>query len=94
VVLFGLVLIGYAAVRARRAGPPAVELPPQPAVVETPLAPGASVMDVSEDEPRSRGARIERSPITLVDENPATPAGGEVSDIYEFLKNAPPEGSK
>jgi hypothetical protein len=27
-VLFGLVLIGYAAVRARRAGPPAVELPP------------------------------------------------------------------
>jgi hypothetical protein len=51
-------------------------------------------MDVSEDEPRSRGARIERSPITLVDENPATPAGGEVSDIYEFLKNAPPEGSK
>jgi hypothetical protein len=93
VVLFGLVLIGYAAVRARRAGPPAVELPPQPAVVESPLAPGASVMDVSEDEPRSRGARIERSPITLVDENPATPAGGEAPDIYEFLKNAPPEGN-
>jgi hypothetical protein len=51
-------------------------------------------MDVSEDEPLPRGARIERSPISLVDENPATPAGGEVPDIYEFLKNAPPEGSK
>jgi hypothetical protein len=51
-------------------------------------------MDVSEDEPLSRDVRIERSPNTLVNENPATPAGGEVPDIYEFLKNAPPEGNR
>lgn len=92
VVLFGLVLLGYAALRARRSVTPAVELPPQPAGLETPLAPGASVMDVSEDEPRPKGARYERSPITLVDDKPTASASGEVQDIYEFLKNAPPEG--
>lgn len=92
VVLFGLILLGYAALRARRSVVPAVELPAQPAGLETPLAPGASVMDVSEDEPRPKGARYERSPITLVDEKPAPSASGEVQDIYEFLKNAPPEG--
>ncbi len=92
VVLFGLSLLGYAALRARRSVVPSVELPAQPAGLATPLAPGASVMDVSEDEPRPKGARYERSPITLVDEKPAASASGEVQDIYEFHKNAPPEG--
>jgi len=93
VVLFGLGLMGYAAMRARRAAPPAVELPPQPTAAETPLAPGTSVMDVNDDQPLSKGARIERSPVTPVDETPAASASGEVQDIYEFLKNAPPEGN-
>jgi len=92
VVLFGLILLGYAALRARRSVVPAVELPAQPAGLETPLAPGASVTNVREDEARPKGARYERSPITLVDEKPAASASGEVQDIYEFLKNAPPEG--
>jgi hypothetical protein len=94
VVLFGLVLIAYAAMRARRAAPPAVELPSQPAAAETPLAPGASVTAVTDDEPGVRPARIERSPVTPVDETPAAAASGEVRDIYEFLKNAPPEGNR
>jgi len=94
VVLFGLVLLGYATLRARQSVVPAVDLPPQPAGVESPLAPGASVMDVNDDAPLPKGARYERSPITLVDEKPATSAGGEVQDIYEFLKNAPPDGDR
>ncbi|HSN75223.1 MAG TPA: hypothetical protein VL334_09050 [Anaerolineae bacterium] len=94
VVLFGLGLIGYAAMRSRRAAPPAVELPSQPAAAETPWAPGASVTAVSDDEPAARPARIERSPVTPVDETPAASASGEVQDIYEFLKNAPPEGNR
>ncbi len=94
VVLFGLVLLGYASMRARREAVPAVELPPQPAAAEMPLAPGASVMDVHEDEPLPKGARYDRSPITLVDEKPASSASGEVQDIYEFLKNAPPDGDR
>ncbi len=94
VVLLGAGLLGYAAMRARREAVPAVELPAQPAAAETTLAPGASVMDVNEDDPPPKATRIERSPITLVDESPATGASGEVRDIYEFLKNAPPEGDK
>ncbi len=94
VVLFGALLLIYAALKASRAAPPAVELPAQPATTETPLAPGASVTTMS-DEPQPRSARDERSPITLVDDTPAKPgpettASGEVKDIYEFLKNAPP----
>jgi hypothetical protein len=93
-VLFGAGLVGYATMQAGRKAPPAVELPPQPAAAETPLAPGASVTALTDDEPAARPVRIERSPITLVDETPATNASGEVQDIYEFLKNAPSEGDK
>lgn len=92
VVLLGIGLMGYAAVRSRRSAPPALELPPQPAATETPLAPGASVTSVTDDEPAARPARIERSPTPQADEMPATKASGEVEDIYEFLKNAPPAG--
>lgn len=97
-ILLGAVLIAYAVLRSRRSAP-AVELPPQPVSTETPLAPGASVTTVTEDAPRSKGARYERSPITLMDETPARPAtetaaSGEVADIYEFLKSAPPENGK
>ncbi len=90
VVLAGLLLLGYALLRSRQSATPAVELPPQPAAAETSLAPGASVMDVNDEEPLPKAPRYERSPITLVDEKPAEPASGEVPDIYEFLKNAPP----
>jgi hypothetical protein len=93
-VLGGLVLMGYAALRASRKAPPALELPPQPAAAETPLAPGASVTALADDEPPSRPMRDERSPINRMDETPATTASGEVNDIYEFLKNAPPEGGR
>lgn len=98
VILFGVGLVVYGALRSRRSAP-AVELPPQPAAVETPLAPGASVSIVREDEPAPQRNRYERSPITLVDNTPVDPApeagaGGEVPDIYEFLKNAPPEAGK
>lgn len=98
IILLGAVLIAHAVLRSRRAAP-AVELPPQPAAAETPLAPGASVTTVTEDAPRPKGARNERSPITLADEAPASPAAataasGEVADIYEFLKSAPPEDDK
>ncbi len=97
-MLAGFGLMGYAALRAAKAPPPAVELPPQPAPAEASLTPGASVTTLSDDEPAARPARYERSPITLVDDAPAsqasgTTASGEAPDIYEFLKNAPPEGS-
>ena len=96
VVLFGALLLIYAALQASRAAPPAVELPAQPAVTEAPLAPGASVTTI-DDETQPKPSRYERSPITLVDDtpakpNPSTTASGEVDDIYEFLKNAPPAG--
>lgn len=103
-VVVGAGLLGYAALRASRQAPPAVELPP---AAETAVAPGASVTTVAEEEPKPRTIRYQRSPITLVDEKPASqeapaaasqPAGaaasGEVPDIYEFLKNAPPEGKQ
>jgi len=98
-VLGGAGLLGYAALRASRQAPPAVELPAAPAVAEASLAPGASVTTVTEEAPRPRTTRYQRSPITLVDEKPAsqetgTAAAGEAPDIYEFLKNAPPEGSQ
>ena len=101
-VLAGAGLLGYAALRASRKAPPEVELPPAPAAAETPLAPGASVTTVTDEEPLPKSARYERSPITLVDEPPASQApgaaagsdSGEAPDIYEFLKNAPPEGGK
>lgn len=98
-VLGGAGLLGYAALRASRQAPPAVELPAAPAAAEASLAPGASVTTVTEEAPRPRTTRYQRSPITLVDEKPAsqetgTAAAGEAPDIYEFLKNAPPEGSQ
>lgn len=98
-VLAGVVLLGYAALRASRQTPPAVELPAQPAAAEAPLPPGASVTTMADDAPQPKKARFERSPITLVDEKPGSQASGaaasgEVADIYEFLKNAPPEGGK
>lgn len=98
-VLAGVVLLGYAALRASRQTPPAVELPAQPAAAEAPLPPGASVTTMADDAPQPKKARFERSPITLVDEKPdsqtsGAAASGEVADIYEFLKNAPPEGGK
>lgn len=97
VILGGILLIAAAILRSRRAKP-AIELPPQPAA-EPSLVPGASVTTMTDDEPLPQPIRYERSPITLVDETPASPAagtaaGGEVPDIYEFLKNAPPEGSR
>lgn len=96
VILCGVLLIAVAIMRSR-AAKPAIELPPQPAAAEPSLVPGASVTTLTDDEPASRPIRYERSPITLVDETPSGPAaettaGGEVPDIYEFLKNAPPEG--
>jgi hypothetical protein len=98
-VLAGAGLLGYAALRASRQAPPAIDLPPAPASAETPLAPGASVTTVTEDDPRPNTTRYERSPITLVDDTPANQtstaaSSGEVPDIYEFLKNAPTEGGK
>jgi hypothetical protein len=98
-VLAGAGLLGYAALRASRQAPPAVELPAPPAVAEAPLPPGASVTTMADDAPQPKKARFERSPITLVDEKPGSQASGaaptgEVADIYEFLKNAPPEGGK
>ena len=98
VILGGVLLIATAIMRSRPTKP-AIELPPQPAAAEPSLVPGASVTNVTDDEPMPQPVRYERSPITLVDETPASPAaetaaGGEVLDIYEFLKNAPPEGSR
>lgn len=95
IILLGALLIAYAGLRSRRATP-VMELPPQPTTAETPLASGASVTTMSEDAPRAKGTRYERSPIALMDEPPASAAAGpgasgEVADIYEFLKSAPPE---
>jgi hypothetical protein len=99
-VVAGVVLLGYGITRSGRQAPIVSELPAQPAPSETPAAPGASVFEVPEEPSSSR--RIERSPITLVDDAsesapdastaPAPGASGEVPDIYEFLQSAPPDG--
>lgn len=98
-VVAGAGLLGYAALRASRQASPAVELPAAPPAAEASLAPGASVTNLTDDPPRPKTTRYERSPITLVDEKPGSQASGaapsgEVADIYEFIKNAPPEGGK
>jgi hypothetical protein len=95
-IVAGAALLGYAGLRASRQTPPAVAPPAAPAAAVPPLASGASVTTVTDDAPPAKKPRYERSPITLVDEKPASQAsggvpGGEVPDIYEFLKNAPPE---
>jgi hypothetical protein len=97
----GLGIAGVALSRSRQAQAPVQDLPPTPAVPEASTAPGAGVHAVPQTVP----ARREDDPGTAVATRPATdtgvdqemaPAGyaesGEVPDIYEFLKNAPPEG--
>ena len=96
-VIGGISMIAYAVTRSARSTP-IVDAPPQPAPAEVPLAPGASVTTIGDDMPAARPPRYERAPITLVDDTPEKPASdssasGEVADIYEFLKNAPSEGS-
>lgn len=95
-IVAGAALLGYAALRASRQAAPAVELPAAAAPAAAPLASGASVTTMTDDASPSKKPRYERSPITLVDEKPTGQAAGaassgEVPDIYEFLKNAPPE---
>ena len=91
-IVAGAGLLGYAALRASRQAPPAVTPPAAADPAGPPLASGASVTTVTDDAPPARKPRFERSPITLMDEKPAGQASsGEVPDIYEFLKNAPPE---
>lgn len=92
VMLFGAALLTYAAVKSGRGAPPAIE--PQPAASDIPLAPPAGKEEPqTEEESAARPTRYERSPITLVDETPATNTSGEVDDLYEFLKNAPAENN-
>ena len=100
-IIGGVILLGYGITRSKRPLPTVSELPAQPAPSEAPAAPGAGVFAVPEEEPASTGRRIERSPISLVDntppapptstQSPTTSAPAEVSDIYEFLKSAPPD---
>lgn len=93
VMLIGVAMIVYAATRGGKPAVAPVVLPSQPTPMETALVPGASVTTVTDDVvPLSRPTIIERSPITLADTKPVTTdANGEVGDIYDFLKSAPPE---
>ena len=75
-VVAGVVLLGYGITRSGRPAPVVSEMPAQPTPSETPVAPGAGVFDVPEDGlPASASRRIERSPITLVDDTPVPTAG-------------------
>lgn len=101
-VAAGIGLAGLAMSRSGRA--PVEELPLPPAAPETPAAPGAGVHAV----PQTSSARREEDPGMAIEPRSTTVAGtgqgaapaaappasesGEVPDIYEFLRNAPPEG--
>lgn len=104
-ILVGVILLGFGISRSKRPLPTVSDLPAQPSPAETAAAPGTGVFAVPEEDSAPAKSYIERSPITLVDNTtgstpdtaqpPATSAPGEVSDIYDFLKSAPPEpGSK
>lgn len=92
VMLIGVALLVYAATRGSKPAVLPVVLPSDPTTT-TSLVPGASVTTVTDEvAPLARPTVIERSPITLADTKPATTdAKGEVADIYDFLKSAPPE---
>ncbi len=100
-VVVGVILLGFGISRSGRPLPTVSELPAQPSPSETMAAPGAGVFAVPEEELTPASRSIERSPITLVDSTtaskaataqpPAASAPDEVSDIYEFLKSAPPD---
>ena len=100
-VVGGVILLGFGISRSSRPLPTVSELPEQPSPSETSATPGTAVFAVPEEGSKPTGSYIERSPITLVDNTtgatsdaaqpPATSAPGEVSDIYDFLKSAPPE---
>ena len=100
-ILGGVILLGYGISRSSRPLPTVSELPAQPAPSETAAAPGTAVFAVPEESTKPTGSYIVRSPITLVDNTPASTSGtaqlpatsapGEVPDIYDFLKSAPPD---
>jgi hypothetical protein len=91
-LILGLVLVGYGLTRGGKPAEPPGELPPQPAAVDRPAAPGAADTSAPLRQPAAPPARVERAPITLHDPQPpaAGQEGTEEFDIYDFLKSAPP----
>lgn len=100
-IVGGVILLGFGISRSKRPLPTVSELPAQPSPSETATAPGTAVFTVPEESSKPTGNYIERSPITLVDNTiastsdtaqpPAASPPGDVPDIYDFLKSAPPE---
>lgn len=95
ILLIGVGLIVFAALTPakRPAAQPVHDLPAQAPAAQPATAPGASVLSMSEENAPARRTVIERSPITLAAPQPsaANAPAGEVKDLYEFLKSAPPE---
>ncbi len=79
-VIAGIGLAVLALGRSGQGGAPAQELPPVPQAAESTAAQGAGVHAVPET-----GQGVVPA---------ADAAGGEVPDLYEFLRNAPPEQYK
>ena len=91
-VILGLALLGYGITRRGMQTAPG-EVSPQPTSTESGAAPGASVTSVNEDTPVTPLRRVERSPVTLYDQEPGQPSAADAEDIdiYEVLKAAPPQ---
>lgn len=93
-VIAGVFMIGVSISRSTRPAVAPGELPAQPTPAEASAAAGTSVTPISEEPAAPRKPPTETAPVPLVDEPPSAPQAakpGEVTDLYEFLKSAPPE---
>ncbi|MER2598826.1 MAG: hypothetical protein ABTQ73_04855 [Caldilineales bacterium] len=95
ILLVGVVLIVFAALTpAKRPVAAPLAVPTAVPTAQPAAASGTSVLSVAEEPAPARRTLIERSPISLATPEPpaSDPKAGEVKDIYEYLKSAPPEG--